>query len=289
MCSLFRCLIVLVVAWGPAAMADHFIFTSAPKGTLAEESALYQPIADYLSKATGHQIEYRYTADWLSYQKEMLQGKYDLISDGPHFVGWRLEAMAHEPVVKLAGRHVFVVVAGARESRIEAVKDLAGRRVCAHASPNLGTLIMLSQFPNPARQPYLVEVSGWDKNFAGVKSHQCVATVLPERVLAKLDNGPEKVAKVIYQHLPLPNQAITAGPRIDSVLRARIAEALLNEDGRRATQAWREKYNVEALEPATRSEFVWLADLLKDIHGFGAKLAAARGARKTADRSGARL
>lgn len=119
------------------------------------------PVAAFLTKVTGQRVTYQHSDNWLSYQSEMQKDAYDLIFDGPHFVGWRMAKHQHTPLVKLPGNLSFAVIVRAKETRIENIESLAGHTVCAHAPPNLATLSLLAQFTNPSRQPLVIEVKGF--------------------------------------------------------------------------------------------------------------------------------
>lgn len=239
------------------------VFSAPPRGSFQEETAIYQPVVEYLSKVIGRNVVFQHSDNWLSYSKDMTEGRFDIVFDGPAFNGWRIEKMGHTPLVKLPEDFVFVIVAKNDNDRIKQLKDLAGRKVCAHAPPNLGTLTLQAQFDNPAREPWIVEVKGWDNAYKALMKGDCVATVLPIKNLAKNDKGPNRMAKVLYQHKPLPNQAISVGARIAPALHSKIAQALLSDEGKRATEKLRATYAGKNFVPASRAEYAGLGDMLK--------------------------
>ena len=243
---------------------NPLVFSAPPRGSYAEEVATYQPIVELLSEVLGRKVVYQYSDNWLTYSKDMTMGKYDLVFDGPAFNGWRAEHLGHVPLVKLPEDFVFVITARAGDKSINDVKDLAGRLVCAHAPPNLGTLTLLSRFDNPSRQPRIVETKGWDNGYRAMLDGKCVATVLPITNLQKLDNGPQRSTKTLYAHRALPNQALSVGPRVSPTLHARIAGTLLSERGRLATAKLRATYAGRDFVLAAREEYAGLGDLLRD-------------------------
>jgi ABC-type phosphate/phosphonate transport system substrate-binding protein len=246
-----------------ASTNGDLVFSAPPRGSQKEEMAVYQPVVEYLSKVIGRNVVFQYSDNWLSYSKEMTAGSYDIVFDGPAFNGWRIEKMGHTPLIKLPEDFVFVVITKTDNDRIKQLKDLAGRKVCAHAPPNLGTLTLQAQFNNPAREPWIIEVKGWDNAYKAMMSGQCVATVLPINNLTKNDKGPIRATRTLYQHKPMPNQAVSVGPRIAPELHAKIAKALLSEEGKRATEKLRATYAGKEFVPATRAEYSGLSDLLK--------------------------
>lgn len=91
-----------------AASGKTYLFSAPPRGSETKEREVYEPIASYLSQVTGKNIVYKHPDNWLNYQNLMQQGKYDLVFDGPHFIGWRMEKPGHQPLVKLPGSYLLL-------------------------------------------------------------------------------------------------------------------------------------------------------------------------------------
>ena len=247
----------------PAIAGSSLIFSAPPRGTLAKETDNYQPIADFLTRVTGRKVIYQHADNWLSYARDMTQGKFDIVFDGPHFNGWRMDNLNHTPLVKLPEDFVFVVIVKADNKSVRDIKQLAGKRICAHAPPNLGTLTMLNQFDNPVRQPLITTVKGWDKSYNSLVAGNCVATVLPIKNLEKMDKGKNQT-RVVFKSPALPNQAISAGPRVPQEIQEKIRQALLSAEGQAATAKLRAAYASKDFIPATRAEYAGLSVYIKD-------------------------
>ena len=247
---------------------QFFVFSAPPRETEAEGKAIYRPIAELLMRATGREFIYRHPGNWLTYQKDMTEGNYDLIFDGPHFVSWRIQQIGHTPLLKLPQQHIWMVITRAKETRVKELSDLAGRKVCVHAPPNFGTLTLLSLFPNPARQPYMINIRGWKNAYNGVIEGKCEGAILPITHYKKLD--PEtKHTRLLHQHTPYPNQAFTAGPRLDPKMREVIVKALMSDRGKQATANLRKRFCKDKdIVPASNEEHKDIALVLKDYIGF---------------------
>lgn len=237
------------------------VFGAAPRGSYAEDAAIYEPIADYLSRVTGRRVVYRHSDNWLSYSKDMTSGAYDLVFDDPALNSWRIERIDHRPLVKLSDDLVFVVVARADDPRVKELKHLAGHGVCAYAAPNLGTLTLMSQFDNPVRRPVIVESRSWDDAYRSLMDGKCAGIVMP---LKYEQNLRADTVKVLYQHRPLPNQAFSAGPRVPADLQETIRKALLSDAGREATAKLREVYAAKEFVTASPAEYAGLGKLLQN-------------------------
>jgi ABC-type phosphate/phosphonate transport system substrate-binding protein len=249
-------------------IGNTWVLSAPPRGALAEETQNYQPIADLLTRVTGKKVVYEHSDNWLSYTKNMTVGKYDFMYDGPHFNGWRMEKLNHTPLIRFPGDRQFVVITKADNIAIKEVKQLAGRRICAHAPPNLGTLIMLNQFDNPARQPLIVEVKGWEASYMGLIEGKCVATVIPLKFKEKLDNKDKNLTQILYKSKAIPEEALSAGPRIPPEIQDKIKQALLSEEGKAATAKLRSAYAGKDFVSATREEYAGLGMYLKDTYSF---------------------
>ena len=247
--------------------AANLVFSAPPRESEAGGTDSYAPLAQYLSKVTGQKVDYKYSDNWLSYQKEMQKGTYDLVFDGPHFVGWRMARLKHVPLVKFPGNLSFVVIVRQTDNRYNSLTQLAGRTICAHAPPNLATLTVLYEFKNPARQPYIINTQGFTPAYQGVVEGKCVAAILQSKLAVELDKEAH-ATRVIYQSEPLPNQALSAGPRVPPAMQKKIIHALLSEPGKAAAGALLERFKMKEFVPANSNEYLGLGVLLQDVRGF---------------------
>ena len=261
--------LVSAILFVSAAMAEEeYIFTAPPRETGENETEVYQPIADYLSRATGKKIVYKHSDNWLSYQDGMRKGTYDIVFDGPHFVSWRMAHLKHVPLAKLPGNLAFVVAVRKDNNRINNIKDLAGRSVCGMAPPNLATLTLYNQFDNPARQPLIMEVRSFELAYQGVIDGKCMAAVMRDQLLNKLNKDKDAV-RVIFRSPGVPNQAFSAGPRFSKEDRNKMAEFLLSPEARARLPQFFGRFSKDKdLLPAQETEFRDLLVLLKDSWGF---------------------
>lgn len=251
-----------------ALKSDSSVITlSAPPRDSEEEGRRrFEPVAEYLSKAIGRKIVYRHPGTWGVYQGEMQKGSYDIVFDGPHFNGWRMERLQHSVLVKAPGdfsQAVFVP----KDSSITTMRALIGRTICAHAPPNLGTLVVQRTFDNPSRQPAIVVIEGYKNIYQALIDGKCKAAVLPTNLLKKFDT--DGATRIVYQSASLPNQAFSAGPRLSDTERARLSAALLAPEADAPTAKLREAYTGgKAFVAASNTEYAGLGDYLKNEWGY---------------------
>lgn len=252
-----------------SATAAPLILAAPPRDSAEEGQRRFGPVADYLSSALGRPVVYRHPTTWGGYQADMQRGAYDIVFDGPHFNGWRVAKLRHNVLVKLPGDFVYTAVVRKDSSpAISQLKQLAGRRICAHAPPNLGTMIMFKEFDNPARQPVVIETDGYDKIYRALLDGRCDGAMLPLKHVQKHDPNGEHV-RIVFKSQPLPQQAVSAGPRLSAAEQARVAEALLSPAAAVPLAKVREAYGLgKSFVAAKSDEYAGLGEYLKDIWGY---------------------
>jgi hypothetical protein len=199
----------------------------------------------------------------------MQKGAYDIVFDGPHFNSWRVDRAQHNVLAKVPGEHVFVVLVKKDNDKVRELKQLAGRSICAHAPPNLGTLTALNEFDNPARQPIIVNIDGWKNIYQGMLAGKCVAAAIPLKKLEQFEKDSGRQAKIVFRGATLPDNALSAGPRLNAQDQEKIARALLSPEGEKATLKLRNKYaGGKAFAAASNKEFAGLGTYLKNEWGY---------------------
>ena len=267
-----RCLwsALLLLLTMRSAWAVDLIFGVPPLETQIDRQDVYRPIVDYLSQLLRRPIQYEVSADWLTYQRDMREGRYDLVFDGPHLVAWRIAHSDHEALVRLSGALRYVVVVRQNDSEINQLEDLISQRVCALAPPDLSALMLFDGFLNPARQPLLQTVNGgFDSVYEAFLQRRCVAAILPSSYYEQTLTPPlRSQARVLYTTTELPNQALTAGPRVSADDRRRIRAALSQSpQGNQASNLLRRKFapNSSNLENTSSNDYVGYNLLLEGV------------------------
>ena len=248
---------------------NELVLSAAPREEEAEAEVIYGPVAEYLSTALGKKVVFKHAGNWGVYQGLMQKGAYDIVFDGPHFNSWRVDRVQHNVLVKVPGDHVFVVLVHKDNDKIRELKQLAGRTLCAHAPPNLGTLTALNEFGNPARQPIIINTDGWKEIYQGMLANKCVAAVVPLKAFEKFEKETGHQAKIVFRGATLPDNALSAGPRLSVQDQEKITRALLSPEGEKATAKLRAKYaSNKSFSAANNKEFAGLGSYLKNEWGY---------------------
>lgn len=216
-----------------SAYAEGFILTAPPRETPEVGLKKYGPIADYLTKALGVPVKYEHPRNWLKYQREMRNDKYDIIFDGPHFISWRIAHLGHEAIVKLPGELQFVLVTKKNNEAIKTPDELVGKKICGISPPNLSTLSILANFLNPVRQPTIKGIKGGmgkvNKLYAEKKCDAAVfRTVYFHKKLTQVQRDN---FKILYKSKVMPNQGISVSKRLSRDVKDKLQKDLTSGNG----------------------------------------------------------
>jgi ABC-type phosphate/phosphonate transport system substrate-binding protein len=217
-------------------LAQGLIMTAPPREKPEAGAKLYGPLAAHLQQLLGTPVTYRHPGNWLNYQRDMRDDKYDIVFDGPHFAAWRIAHLNSNVAVKLPGTLEFYLLTGADNQSVQTTDDLIGKKICGISPPNLSTLSVLAAFDNPVRQPVILGIKGgMGAVYKRFVSGGCDAMVLRDTFYKKKLNDEQRAKlKIIYRPKPLPNQVITTSSRISAAQRQKIVQSLTNGPGQAA-------------------------------------------------------
>ncbi len=267
-------LMMFLLAFGVGvaqAAKNTIVFATPPTQSVAQTIKLYGPIADYLSKVTGKKVVLATPDSFLQYTNEMRADKYDMVFDGPHFAGWRIDKENQTALARVPGAIRFVV-AVRTDAGVHKVNDLAGKKVCSFASPNLLTMGFLDLFPNPARLPIMVKAESPPAALKCLRSSEAPAAVMRDLFWNKIKKTKPAMLKglaLIYaSKTPWPGRTFTISKDIDEATRNKIKAALLSDQGAAAAKSVLASFRAKHFIPAKDADYKGLGKLLKPVWGF---------------------
>lgn len=251
------------------ASAQDLILTAPPREKPAAAQQQYGPLAAYLTKLFGRKVKYVFPGNWLKYQRDMRQDKYDIIFDGPHFISWRIAHIGNTAVVKLPGHLEFYLMTKKNDDKIKTINDLVAKQFCGVPPPNLASLSIIAAFPNPVRQPVIKGIRGAAKAvIAAFIKGECEAMVLRSSFVNKrMPPELRDKLKIVYASKPYPNQGITVSKRVTPRERDLMVQALTMGDGVKATTPILKRFGGKAKHfiPANNDEFKGINNLLEGV------------------------
>ena len=102
--------LALFLPFSVLAANDEIIFATAPTHSAEITQKIYSPMLKFLSEKTGKQFKLEVPSSFIQYSSSMQAGKYDMVFDGPHLSGWRMDRQQHLPIVKFPGQIKIVII-----------------------------------------------------------------------------------------------------------------------------------------------------------------------------------
>lgn len=248
------------IGWASAPVAPSRLVLATAPDLPAGTAKRYLALARHLSHVTGKEIVYQPSHDWLSYQRHLRTGGYDLVLASAPVASWLIASHAHEPLVRASADDRFVLITDGAQTITE-VSDLAGRRICAPALPDVGTLSVYVHFDNPARRPILVADNDPGRIYDTLRAGGCEAAVLPRDAYDVLQ-GKRHQARELLSTTAMPGMTLTAGPRLTAEQKLAIRRALLD------AQETRPIDNPPGFTAAKVRDYDGLSELLNPLWGF---------------------
>lgn len=228
----------------------------------SELQAAYQPLADYLARATGSKVVIEPAGNFLAYWERMRRGSYDLVLDAAHFTDFRVKRLGYHVLAKLPDTVSYALVTGEDVLLFDA-QEMIGKTLATVPSPSLGGVRLSQMYPNPLRQPVIVETSNFQDALDKVKQGKAVGALVPTRLVSgRLD------LNTVLTTRPVPHMGLSAAKGVSPAVRGAIRKALLSArdtpEGRRMLTA----VQLEGFEPATAATYDGYARLLEGVWGY---------------------
>ena len=223
----------------------------------------YQPLADYLSKATGQDIKIVTAINFVAYWQTMRHGKkYDLVLDAAHLTDWRIKKMHYIPLAKISSVVSFTLVTHI-DNPILGPEELIGKRVAVLSSPSMGAVRLAELFPNPLRQPVIVNVNDAQDAVKKIQEGKAVGAIIPSRMV-----GGFSFLNTVQSTAQVPHMAMSASSKVPPEVRDKIRKALIDAKNNPEGKKMLDSLNLEAFEPASPKMYDGYSKLLKGIYGY---------------------
>lgn len=223
----------------------------------------YLPLAQYLSKKTGHTFTITSYRDFLSYWIKMKRGKdMDFVLDAAHFTDFRIKRKGYRAIVKLPDTVSFTVVTG-EDNFVFDMEELISKRIATMPSPGLGAVRLNSMFPNPVRLPFFIQASDSIDAVNKVLDGSVDAAIIP----SPLVNNFDSLNSVISTD-PVPHMALSASPDVPDDVVQSVKKALLDAPNTVEGKKMLAEMNFEPFQDANQEMYAGYAKLLDGVFGY---------------------
>ena len=258
-----RAIFVALFMLAPAAHAATYTFVVQPILPPDRTIKAFTPLTDYLSKKTGHTFKLVTSLNFLSYWQSMKKpGKYDFILDAAHLTDYRLKRMNYKVLAKRADAVSYTLVTGENADVLDP-EELIGKSLATIGSPSLGMLRLEEMFPNPLRQPVIIEVDNSLDSIKKVLEGKAQAAIVPTPMVGGF---PELLTITTTEQVP--HTAISAAPTVPNDVQAAVKKALIDASKTADGQQMLNEINFPSFEKTSPAAYEGFAGLLEGVWGY---------------------
>ncbi len=254
--------ILLWLSCQTLAHAETYTLIVQPILPSSQTAKAYQPLADYLSKSTGHTFQLVTSPNFLAYWQEMKKGQFHFVLDGAHLTDYRIKKLGYQPLAKVLDVVSFSLVTGP-DILVFEPEELVGKPVASLASPSRGALVIEQLFTQPLRQPILVEVTNAQDAIRRVIDGKVNGAVIPSPLV-----GGFPQLNVVTTTDQWPHIALSASRSVPDDVSKKVAEALLNASNTSEGGKMLNEINLPGFEKATADLYEGYSDILKTVWGY---------------------
>lgn len=202
---------LLLTLFMSSSVTAELVFSAPPREQRGEGIKTYGALAERLSAVLGEKVIYQQPKGWPEYSQRLRNDEYDIVFDGPHFTSWRIKHIGHKTVARLPGHLAFYFVTKNDNQRLIDLESLRSASVCAFASPNLTSSVLLDLYRNEVAVPVVVGVRGGMSNIMqSLQEGKCEAAVLRDQYYHRALSDEQKSGlKILYKTRKFPNQGIS--------------------------------------------------------------------------------
>jgi hypothetical protein len=264
-----RILLAMMAGMAPLGMAQAAGYALYVQPVLSEEDTrrAFMPLCQFITQVANQPCQVHTSPNFLAYWDTIRRGeKADFVLDAAHFTDYRAVKQGYKVLVKVPDTVSYSLVVPEDKIVFDPV-ELAGKPVASLGQPSIGAARLNALFPNPMRQPAIVEVNNAVDGVALVREGKVDGAILPTPVVSQaMARGGGLV--VVTTTEPLPHIALSASPRVDAEMRERLRAALLKANTTPEGQRMLRSIGFPRFESATEEMYANHGRVLKEYWGY---------------------
>ncbi len=194
-----------------------------PSYNVQRATEVYQPLADYLSKATGHKITLVTSRNYHFFWRDVRQNApIDFMFAEAHFTDFRAKRFQFEPIARTVENTSYTLL-GSDQLTNTTLNGLIGKGIVTMPSPSMGFAMLLQFFPDPVRQPNMMSTAqSWQDGVEIVFAGEADAAIVPTWLQSQYPN-----LIPIATSAEFPGAAVSASPTVPPEAKQAVKDALL--------------------------------------------------------------
>lgn len=224
-----------------------------------------QPFARYLETVTGRAWVLEIPPNFPAYWAAVRRHSYDFALDTPYFTDYRLQKLGFSVLVKSLDTASYTLIVRDTKGRRDP-GALVGKRIASLGLLSIGTLRLNGIFPNPLRQPVIIETDHAQEAIDMLLGKKVEAAFLPTTRIP--EHPREHGLALVLTTEPVARLAFSAAPRVAGETLATVQSALLSAPDSDLGRSGLTAAGVTRFEPATAEDFVNQGNVLKGYWGY---------------------
>ena len=227
----------------------------------------YEPLARYIENVTGRKCSIKTTPNFLAYWSEVTRSRENMIYiDAAHFTAYRARKQGYQVLAKLPDSVSYSLIVSDSNIVFDPT-ELTAKRVATLGAPSIGAARLNGMFPNPVRQPIIVEVPDAEAGIKMVTENKVDAAIIPTPIVSVAMSQGAPI-NVVTTTEPIPHIAVSASPDIDKVTANKIRQALLRAASVPEGQAMLKNAGLPKFDPADVGIYQNQDAILQTYWGF---------------------
>lgn len=257
-------LLLLMLASGGALAADYTVSVE-PSYPVQQAHDVYQPLLDYLGKATGHRFVLQYPSNYHSLWRDIRANTpIDFTFEEAQFVDYRAQRFGFEPLVRTAEPTSYALIA-LPEVAERGVDALVGYQVVSMPSPSLGYALLIEMYRNPVSQPEVLSTAAsWKDGVEMIFAGEADASMVPSYIAQLYPNLIE-----MQRSRELPGRAFSAAKTVPDDIKAAVRDALLKLNEDQSLYNVLNEIGTTRFEPASADQYRGNQQTLRGFFGYG--------------------
>ena len=212
------------------ASADTFTVGIVPQFEALRLASTWLPILEELEKRTGHTFEMIGAPTIPAFEVAFQDGAYDIAYMNPYHGVMAEQAQGYVPIVRDGSRMLYGILAVRKDSPLQDVKELDGKKIAFPAPNALGASLLMR-----AELDMLHDVQV-EESYVSTHSSAYLNTVLGAAdaaggVKSTLDSQSDQIKdnlRILYETSRVPPHPIVVHPRVSYEDRMAIQQAILD-------------------------------------------------------------
>jgi len=258
---------VLSVATRAAAEDRPLVLLVQPILSAEQTVKAFTPLCQYLGAVAARSCRVQVMPNFLSYWDFMRRNDgVDLVIDAAHFTDYRVQKFGYDVLAKIPDTVSYSLVVREDKLIFDPI-ELTGKRIATLGPPSIGAARLAGMYPNPVRQPSIVEVDSAEDGMRRLLTGKVEAAILPTPLVSRQMAQGGGIAVVMTTE-PIPHIALSASPNLDARLRKQMRDALMTADDTDAGRAMLREIGFPRFDPANPGIYAGQSAILREYWGY---------------------